>query len=234
MNKPNRKDLRVISLDLWKTLIVPNPEFRQHRTAAIAAALQQTPSNDFQELIKSVDDFLDQTTDKNGQQFGCVARTEMLAERVKFTQNIDYEFLYNEINYYFVKYPPLLIEPALPEILRFWRAQGKQIVLLSNTGFVEGKSIRSVFNAMNISDLFHHLFFSDEHDMAKPQAAFFEKITQHCNCAAHEILHIGDNPLADYAGAKNAGMNALVFSPETPHATLPSVSSIADLHAYLL
>lgn len=228
-------EIKIISFDLWHTIIKPNRAFRVQRVAALAQALGQMPSLELEQLMLETDKQLDLQTDATGRQFSSLARTQVLAQRLHYVKPIDFEWLYARINEAFLSDPPTLIEPSFPDTLQALRDKNYKITLLSNTGFVEGKTLRAFFKNLKINDLFDLLLFSDEHDMAKPQAAFFEKITQHFGCAAAQVLHIGDNPVADYAGALASNMNALLFAPETlPN--LPDfqvINSLSDTHAFI-
>lgn len=203
--------LKVISLDLWKTLIYPNVLFRKHRINTVAQALGCEATAAFQQRIRDIDDYLDKKTDFSGQQFGCVARIEFLANELGYVKQIDYEKLYAEINDAFLAYPPSLIEASLAETLQQLQELNIRIALLSNTGFIEGNAIRKLFNHLKISNLFDLLLFSDEHNIAKPNTEFFLKIPTYFNCEPQAILHIGDNPVADYDGALRANMKAFLF-----------------------
>ncbi len=44
---------------------------------------------------------------------------------------------------------------------------------------------------------------------AKPDARIFEKLLTEAGVAAHEVLHVGDDPLADVVGAQRAGMRSI-------------------------
>lgn len=230
-----KKEIKIISFDLWHTIIKPNRAFRVQRVAALAKVLDQTPSPELEKLMLDTDQELDLQTDATGRQFGCITRTQILAQRLHYVKPIDFEWLYARINEAFLQAPPSLIEHTFPEALQQLRDKNYKITLLSNTGFVEGKTLRLFFKDLKINNLFDLLLFSDEHDMAKPQPAFFQKIPQHFGCEAAQVLHIGDNPVADYAGALDSGMNALLFAPEsnTNSTDFQLINSLTDTHSFI-
>ena len=84
--------------------------------------------------------------------------------------------------------------------------------LSSNTGFIEGETLRTTLANMGILQYFDFLIFSDEINASKPSSHFFQHVYDHIDVPKKAVLHIGDNPKADYQGAKNFGFNALLIT----------------------
>lgn len=99
-------------------------------------------------------------------------------------------------------------------ILSYLKEKSYTINLSSNTGFVEGDILRPVLEEMGILKYFDFLVFSDEINASKPSSHFFEVVHQQTSVAKNEILHIGDNPKADYMGAKSFGFDALLITDD--------------------
>jgi putative hydrolase of the HAD superfamily len=56
------------------------------------------------------------------------------------------------------------------------------------------------------------LVISSEVGWRKPAAGFFEALSRVAQSALGSILYLGDDPINDYEGARNAGCKALLFS----------------------
>ena len=65
---------------------------------------------------------------------------------------------------------------------------------------------------MSILQYFDFLIFSDEINACKPSSHFFQQVFDHINVTKEAVLHIGDNPKADYQGARSFGFNALLIT----------------------
>ncbi len=125
----------------------------------------------------------------------------------------------------FRKHPPILTDPALPQIMQTLRSRGATLSLLSNTGLVRGSGLSAFFASVGIGELLSFELYSDEVMLSKPNPAFFARLFQEARQLSEQqetplrpdqILHIGDNPLADRDGAKAAGLHALLTDAAQP------------------
>ena len=66
---------------------------------------------------------------------------------------------------------------------------------------------------MGIADAFRTVITSVEHGRPKPHPAIFEAALGGLGTAPAETVYIGDTYVADYLGAKGAGMPALLIDP---------------------
>ena len=100
--------------------------------------------------------------------------------------------------------------------------------ILSNTGFIKGVTLRKVLKELNIDQYFDFQLYSDEVGLSKPNPALFNLMIQQIKMFNNEkdvplnsIVHIGDNPAADIAGADAAGIESfLVNSNHVPLTSL--------------
>jgi FMN hydrolase / 5-amino-6-(5-phospho-D-ribitylamino)uracil phosphatase len=88
------------------------------------------------------------------------------------------------------------VAPALERLQRRYR-----IFALSNGN--------ADLNRCGIAHYFDGHISAQSAGAAKPDARIFARLRQAAGVGAAEILHIGDDPLADVAGARNAGMHAV-------------------------
>ena len=64
-------------------------------------------------------------------------------------------------------------------------------------------------NTLGIASLFDTVLISETEGVRKPDRAIFERALDRLKVKAGDAVFIGDNPEADIAGARNAGMIAV-------------------------
>ena len=67
---------------------------------------------------------------------------------------------------------------------------------------------------VGLNHLFNFHFSSSDLNSSKPDPKHFEAAIKSTNLLPGEICHIGDHPLHDVIGAKNAGLHSIWFNPE--------------------
>jgi putative hydrolase of the HAD superfamily len=117
----------------------------------------------------------------------------------------------------FLEYKPVVIFENLHEFFDEIKNQGKTINILSNTGFIKGKTMRKFLMNENLDQYIDFHIYSDETNCSKPDPRIFQEVRNLLNnkdLDSAQILHIGDNPIADYKGAKDFGFNAHLLTPK--------------------
>jgi len=102
--------------------------------------------------------------------------------------------------------------PEIGETLRALRDRGYRTGLISNTGRTGGRFLRPVQDRLGIGESFDIRIFSDEVGVRKPDRAIFQVALDELSLAAKEVVHVGDDVVADVAGAKSIGMRAVWFN----------------------
>jgi FMN phosphatase YigB (HAD superfamily) len=64
---------------------------------------------------------------------------------------------------------------------------------------------------LSLLKFFDGTSFSDEVGVYKPSRVIFDHALRYLDCAASEVVHIGDLQLTDIDGAVNAGFQAVRF-----------------------
>jgi len=84
---------------------------------------------------------------------------------------------------------------------------------------------------LGISDPFDHIVTSAEIGFAKPDPRIFHHVCDCLGVPPQRALHVGDSPVDDCAGARNAGMNALLIQrgADGPSSDFPTIASLATL-----
>lgn len=209
--------IKLVSFDIWKTLLDSNPEFRERRARALRAKLgvENVEIGEFSKTISKVDRELDAQSDKNGIQYGLKERLEGIYEqlpsdsRLKSLTDETINEIDDEIASLIAIYLPKLMENDLLETLEALKKRDIKVAVMSNTGFVNGRHMRVVLEKLGILPYVDVKLFSNEVGSAKPNKLIFEALLNESGYAASEILHIGDNYEADYQGAENAGLKGL-------------------------
>ena len=208
-----------ISFDLWLTLIKSHPEFKFKRAEMIADTYN--PKGLKAEQIDNIIRTLDKTFD----QYNETSENHMLASEMYFkilTQignnpesiNMeDADKIKTLSDNLFIEYHPQFLNNNILSILDDLNKEGLILNLASNTGFIEGKTLRIVLDKLNISKYFSFFVFSDEINSSKPSSAFFQKVHNETGTSKKSVLHIGDNIKTDYQGAINFGFSALLIKP---------------------
>ena len=102
--------------------------------------------------------------------------------------------------------------PEIGETLRALRDRGYRTGLISNTGRTGGRFLRPVQDRLGIGESFDVRIFSDEVGVRKPDRAIFQVALDELSLTAEEVVHVGDDVVADVAGAKSIGMRGVWFN----------------------
>jgi FMN phosphatase YigB (HAD superfamily) len=203
----------LISFDLWSTLVRADVAYQRRRVELVAAATGHRDLADVRAAIDAAAGALDDLTERTGEQYGFAQRVlrvqELLRAPEMSTDELD--SLAEAMGRAFLEHRPALIEPMLLETLAGLRHRGLRIAVTSNTGFVPGELLRTLLGSLGILPLTDHLLFSDEVGYAKPSTMVFQHLVRACGGRPDQVLHVGDNRIADYEGALAAGLRALWY-----------------------
>jgi FMN phosphatase YigB (HAD superfamily) len=109
--------------------------------------------------------------------------------------------------------------------------QNFRIAVISNS---DGK-IEHVLSRCGIAGRFESITDSGNVGIEKPHAEIFEAALDAMQARADESLYVGDMYSVDYLGARNAGMEAVLFDVSGAYSDrkLPRVESLDQLEAWL-
>lgn len=132
---------------------------------------------------------------------------------------IDLNYVEREMEDLFFQYAPVIYSSETYEVLKYLKQQGNTTSILSNTGFIPGAMLRKVLTDMGIDSYLDFQIYSDEVGISKPNREIFEiMVSKAADNKRNEglnltdILHVGDNPTADIAGAKSFGIASLLIN----------------------
>ena len=133
--------------------------------------------------------------------------------------------------------PPAVDEGAAPALAAL-AARGLTLAVVSNTMRTPGLVLRRIFDKAGVLAPLKTLTFSDECGIRKPDPEIFLLTLREMGVSAAEAVHVGDDPVLDVEGARDAGMQAVIqvagerraMGPVEPDAV---IGSLAELPAAL-
>lgn len=215
--KLNYKNHNHFSFDLWLTLIRSNPEFKQKRNRLFKDFFEINASIEkVSEVVRYYDVLCNNINEKTGLNLSTYEIYYLIlgALEVNLESNgLDrLAAFYDETEALFFNNKPELIFPDIKLQFEEIVAEGKSINILSNTGFIKGKSLRKLISHYELADFISFQIYSDEVGFSKPNKEIFqlvfEQVKESKKIEKNEVLHIGDNSIADYNGAVNFGFEA--------------------------
>lgn len=215
---------RVIFFDVGNTLLFPNrarilaPLPRNgHLTLAQWQALERKTKKEFdQEMLGGSADH----------SFWWVFYTHLLKELNALDQNLRAELIKNTQNS--ANWDQLL--PGTVEVLqRIGSAYAIAVISNSDGG------IEDVLQRCGIAQYFRRITDSGIVGQEKPHPAIFQAALRDMQAQPAESLYVGDVYSVDYVGARNAGMEAVLFDVAGTYRDrdVPRVESLEELETWL-
>lgn len=109
------------------------------------------------------------------------------------------------------------------------REAGFRMVVVSNWD----ATLRRHLETQGLSDFFEAAHASLEFGVEKPDPRFFLHAAAQGGVAPEQVMHIGDNPLDDLQGARDAGMMAVLIDRGRDFSRAPLFSSLTDFAEWL-
>ncbi len=117
--------------------------------------------------------------------------------------------LYRPLQEALLESPPRPV-PGVSEVLP--RLARRYVLgLISDVGLTPGRVLREFLRRDGLLPHFRALTFSDEIGLTKPRPEVFWHTLEALGVCPKEAAHIGDLPETDLAGARRAGMRAILF-----------------------
>ncbi len=205
------------SFDLWLTIIKSNPDFKAKRDTLFKDFFSiDKDIEEVRKVVRHYDILFNRISEKTGNH---IEREEVfllmldaLGKDIETVDDNQLKQFFQQVDELFLNNRPVLLWENIEEILIKIKENNKTASILSNTAFIHGDSLRKVLEHLGLADYFSFMIFSDEVKASKPNLRVFEimfdKINDFRTLEKKEILHIGDNKIADYEGAKTFGVNS--------------------------
>jgi putative hydrolase of the HAD superfamily len=214
------------SFDLWLTLIKSNPEFKIQRAHFFHQKFNNTGKSvdDIARVFRQVDLMCNAVNEKTGKNIDADEMYLMVISLINGDRlnidDIDYNALHLQMEELLFKYPPLMYADVTIEVLEHLKQKsGATFSLLSNTGYITGKTLRKVLALYGLDNYFDFQLYSDEAGMSKPNPEFFKTMLNNidiCNSGKNiplkSIVHVGDNPKNDQQAADAIGISSLLIN----------------------
>jgi putative hydrolase of the HAD superfamily len=113
------------------------------------------------------------------------------------------------------------VAPCLQELKR----RGLKLGIISNWD----DRLRPLLRELQLDSFFDSIVISGEAGLQKPDPRLFQAAAAQLNAPPEAILHIGDNPSEDVAGARAAGLQGLLLTRGKNLAFLSSLQSLPAL-----
>ena len=205
------------SFDLWLTLIKSNPDFKIKRDVLLKDFFSLDKSfEDVQNKVRYFDLLLNRISEKTGlhveREIAFLIILDALGKSEDSIASEDLKLFFHQVDQLFLENLPVLLWENIENILSKIQDAGKTSSILSNTAFIHGDSLIKVLDKMGLSSYFSFMIFSDVIKVSKPNPKIFDMVYNEVNLIKlikkENVLHIGDNSIADFNGAKSFGFDA--------------------------
>lgn len=211
--------IRMISFDLWGTLIKPNPEYKTARIKIISEYTKEHPDEITHIFSRIKKDF-----DKLVEEYSASFNPTTLYRGVLSQLGIHSQHIVREIEVRlqnkFIAHPPLLYGGTITNLEQI--DLKIDTTLISNTLLTRGEALMAALPDLMIH--FENKIFSDAYQVSKPLL-----FSDHCysfhRFQPREILHVGDNVITD-GGCQKYGFNFFQINSND--------KTIADIHEHIL
>ena len=217
---------RHYSFDLWLTLIKSNPIFKKERASFFFKHLNSSKKTleEVELIFRKIDLMCNAINQKSGGNLTAEEMYLMVVYEINGSnstfENLDIEWLLHEMEQLFFQYIPTIYNAeTIPTLNTLKEIPDVSMSILSNTAFIKGSTLRIVLEKLEMAHFFDFQLYSDEVNMSKPNYEFFalmiEKIyykRQHDNLIFDDVIHVGDNVIADIEGANNLGINSFIIN----------------------
>jgi HAD superfamily hydrolase (TIGR01509 family) len=123
------------------------------------------------------------------------------------------------------------VPPEVPETLRILKAAGFRLGLVTN----RSQPCAEELAQLGLLDFFELALTAGEVNAWKPDPAIFTEALQRLGASTGTALYVGDNYYADVIGARQAGLQPVLFDPGElfPEAECPVIRTIGELQALI-
>lgn len=129
-----------------------------------------------------------------------LVREVFLEAGTTFPGNEAFDDFFESLYRHFEEPGTWLPVPGAAEVVRAVAGAGRCVVLSNFDA-----RLRRVLGDIDLLNPFEHLFLSCEFHLSKPDPRLFAKVSETLDLPPGDILHVGDDPHCDWAGAEAAG-----------------------------
>ena len=209
-----------ISFDLWLTLIRSNPNFKKRRDVVFRDFFEIDASIEkVNEVIRYYDVFCNNLNEKTGLNIDTFEIYYLILNALNVSINkieiAKLSLFYKESELLFMDNKPELIFPNTSKLFSEMIANERTLSILSNTAFIKGETLRKLMAFYELDNYFSFQIYSDETGFSKPNFKMFDLVFEQVKrlkpITKKQIVHVGDNRIADFEGAVNFGFDAILI-----------------------
>ncbi|AWG26179.1 HAD family hydrolase [Flavobacterium kingsejongi] len=209
-----------ISFDLWLTLIRSNPQFKIERNRLFRDFFKIEKSiEEVSTVIRKYDVLTNYINERVGKNFDTLEIYFLILAALDVDLNAiemkEFDEFYALTESLLLTHKPLLLDEKFPQKLEALHNQGKSMNILSNTAFIKGSSLRKILQHYDMEAYFSFQIYSDEAGFSKPNNRIYQlaydEIVKIKAMEKKDIIHVGDNRISDFDGAKKFGFNAYLM-----------------------
>jgi len=218
--RPGGRVLRAVTLDLWGTLFLDGPasdeRYMRPRLVGVQTVLAgagvPVASDQLDRAYATVGHWLGRLWQVNGDvSVREHVETLLKALDAALPARVSTETMAALVRAYAT--PALVAPPAVDQgaraALEALAASGALLAVVSNTMRTPGEVMREILDRAGLLPLFRVLTFSDECGIRKPARAIFLRTLKDLGVPVEHAVHVGDDPVLDVEGARDAGMAAI-------------------------
>ncbi len=117
--------------------------------------------------------------------------------------------------------------PETMSTLENLATRGIRLAVISNWD----RRLPDILRSLEIFEIFETVTVSSIEGVEKPSSEIFHRTIERMGISADEVIHVGDSPLEDYAGAETAGLGAALIDrhglfPDEPYRKISSLDEI--------
>ncbi|HDP97025.1 MAG TPA: HAD family hydrolase [Euryarchaeota archaeon] len=233
--------VRVITLDLWGTLIREVPErlknMRQDRLLGMQEELESLGYrfgfDEIERAYRLSGDFCEQIWSRNQDMpvddhllFMLSCLESSLPSRLGSEGLEKIRTVYSDA---LLSHPPKLFDDVIPGLTSL-KKSGFKLALISNTGRTPGSVLRRLLEEQRIDRYFDFMTFSNEVMVRKPDRRIFRYTLSNMHVTPRLTAHVGDDSETDFEGARAAGMIAIMIDRDGSAASRPdTIGSLTEI-----
>jgi len=213
------------SFDLWLTLIKSNRYFKKASAEYFYRNFNflKKSIDEVESIFKEVDVTCNRINEITGKNIDSdemyLLALHKINGKIDLISEITLSDIYMDIEEIIFNYLPEIYDKDTLGTLKKIKNENRDVTMniLSNTAFIKGETLRKILNELALAKYFDFLIFSDEVGYSKPNINIFNltwneilKIRKDSTILKkEEVIHVGDNFIADIEGSKKFGFSCL-------------------------
>lgn len=206
--------IKLISLDVWNTLLTSQPAYAEARDRLFEAEFDR-PVAEVRAIYRALKDGADRAAESHGEGLSSEDVYRRFHTALDLDPSYDWRRLRQGLEDAFEAYPPIMPD-TVAGVLDSALEGGYRLSIASNTNFIRGEVLlRAVLRPIG-HPAFDFTLFSDEIEFSKPHDQFWNLLkfeARDRGIAPAEIIHVGDNPICDGACIAHGIQHAFTANP---------------------